>query len=86
VSQGFLPPDGGINQRIAAAMKNKPPITTLSRALTGSALNRKPPMAPGQSQQTMPANARMMARILIANMGRPAKRKLRFIWGSSGAR
>jgi hypothetical protein len=58
--------DGRTNHRMAAAAKNSAPIIALSRALTGKAWNSKPPMAPGQSQQTAPAIAKTMAKILIA--------------------
>jgi hypothetical protein len=51
---------------MAAPTKNSAPIITLSRALTGKAGNSKPTIAPGQSQQTAPATAKTMARILIA--------------------
>ena len=40
-------------------------MITLSRALMGSVWNSNLPMAPGQSQQTAPATAKTMARILI---------------------
>jgi hypothetical protein len=55
-----------MNNRMAAPTKNSAPIITLSRTLTGRAWNSKPPIAPGQSQQTAPATAKAMARILIA--------------------
>jgi hypothetical protein len=51
------------NQRTAAPTKNSAPMTTLSRTLAVRANNRV--MAPGQSQQTAPAAAKMMAKDLI---------------------
>jgi hypothetical protein len=56
---------------MAAPAKNRAPIIALSRALTGRAWNNKPPIALGQSQQTAPATAKMIAKTLISTRASP---------------
>src|ERR1700751_717958 len=90
LSQGFSSSDGRTNSRMAAPTKNSAPIITLSRALTGKAGNNKPTIAPGQSQQTAPATAKTMARILIAIAytahSQAARSRSRGAFGQRGAR
>ena len=59
------PFDGRMNQRMAAPAKNRAPIIALSRALTGKEWDSKPPISPGQSQQTVPTTAKAMASISL---------------------
>jgi hypothetical protein len=65
------PFDGRMNHRMAATAKNSEPMVALSRAPTGKAWDRKPPIAPGQSQQTVPAPAKTMARIFLIAIASP---------------
>jgi hypothetical protein len=50
---------------MAAAVKNSEPMVALSRALTGEAWDSKLPISAGKSQQTAPATAKTMARIIL---------------------
>jgi hypothetical protein len=54
-----------MNHRIAAPAKNRAPIIALSRALTDRAWDSKPLISAGKSQQTVPATAKTMARIIL---------------------
>jgi hypothetical protein len=56
---------------MAAAAKNSEPMIALSRALTGKAWDSKPAISPGKSQQTVPATAKTMARIILMGITSP---------------
>ena len=60
-----------MNHRMAASAKNSEPMIALSWALTGKAVGRKPRISPGKSQQTAPATAKTMARIILIGIASP---------------
>jgi hypothetical protein len=51
-----------MNRSMAAPAKNGEPMIALLRALTGKPGDSKLPISPGQSQQTVPAIAKAMAK------------------------
>jgi hypothetical protein len=64
-----------MNHRRAAAAKNSEPMIALWRGLTGKTWGSRPPISPGKSQQTMPATAKTMARIILIVMPTPPYRQ-----------
>ncbi len=56
---------------MAAAAKNSEPMIALSRELTGKAWDSKPPISPGKTQQTMPATAKTMTRMILIGIAAP---------------
>jgi hypothetical protein len=60
-----------MNHRRAAAAKNSEPMIALWRPLTGKTWDSEPPISPGNSQQTVPAIAKTMARIILIGIASP---------------
>jgi hypothetical protein len=60
-----------MNHKMAAAVKNSEPMFALPRALTDKTWDNKPLISPGKSQQTVPATAKTMARIILIRTASP---------------